>query len=392
MLNNDILNTLVLAAMLAAIVGSGVYVTQKQQPAELERLEQQQTALRLKQAEVIELLTEQAESRAKAEDAVRRWNSRYKVLPTVLTSPAVVAYLNQLTGSGFRSFDISLGGVVRRGDYSTLAYDLRGVATFEALYGFIWEVENGRGLYRINNLVVREVAEDERNRVTNVPRRLQLVQFSMTIEAYFGGAEGMSAPDSIVTVPDWVLPTRHAARDPFYPLILEALPPNSDDLVDVELDELVSVVGNAAVFRRSGSMRTVRQGERVYLGYLAEVDAKRARVAVELNKGGIRERLDLDLATGERYRMAMGGIQIIPLTAERPQRSSPPQPGTPEYRRLYGAGPLAGTSTTSDPDLSDGIGSEDAEPPQRAEPVVTQPSRGVAVRPFPGARPADDPR
>jgi hypothetical protein len=386
MISNDILNTLVLGTLLAIVAGFGFYVTQNRQPAELEILEQQETAVRLRQAEVSELLVEQAQSRALAEDALRRWNARYKVLPEYLSSPAVVAYLNQLSMDGFQSFDVTLGGVARGNGFSTLSYDVRGSGFFEALYRFVWEVENGRGLYKIRDLNLREISHDEPNPATDVPRRQQLVQFSMTVEAYFGGAEGMSAPESLMTVPDHVLPSRETAGNPFYPLVLANLPPNTDNLVDVENDELISVVGDVAVFRSSIGPRPVRQGERVYLGRLSSVDANRARVIAELNKGGIRERLEIELATGERFRQAIGPSQIVPLTAPRQARPSLPQPGTPEYRRLYGNGVFPSSDT---PDAITPVVDGDLEPSSRRNEVgVQQPDRGVAIRPFPSTRPA----
>jgi Tfp pilus assembly protein PilO len=378
MISNDILNTLVIAVLLAVIVGAGVFVTQKQQPETLERLEQEEMTLRLRRAEITELLTEQSGSRELAEDAVRRWNARYKVLPQHLTSPAVVSYLNQLSSSGFKNFDISLGGVSRGAGFSTLAYSIRGVGHFESLYRFIWEVENGRGLYRVNDLHVREVTHDEPNPVTDIPRRQQLVEFSMTLLAYFGGGEGMSAPDSVVTVPDWVLPAKVAADNPFFPLVMATLPPNTDNLVDVEMDELISVVGQTAVFRTSAGPRPVREGERIYLGRITEVDAQRARLVAELNKGGIRERLEVELASGERFRQGLGRIRLAPLNAPPPPPASPPQPGTPEYRRLYG---------NALPTAAEAFGEvEPAEPAPPEAAALPRPDRGVAVRPFPTPR------
>lgn len=377
MIPSEYLNTLVLAALVAVVAGVGAFVTQKRQPERLERLEQEETALRLRQAEIAELLAEQAGSRERAEEALRRWNARYKILPTHLTSPAVVQYLNELSRHGFRSFDITLGGVARRSGYSTLSYDVRGVAHFDALYRFIWEVENGRGLYRISDLHVREVSEEIPNPEGEVPHRVQLVQFSMTVEAYFGGAEGMSAPNTVVTVPDHVLPTRTPATNPFYPLVLEQLPPNTEGLVDVEQDVLVSVVGETAVFRGALGPRTVRRGERVYLGRLTEVDPIRARVVADLNKGGIREQVEIELATGERFRKAMGPVQLIPLDAPRPSRPGPPQPGTPEYHRLH-PDPLPGAPPAPLP-----------TPEEAASP--TRPDRGVGARTAPPLR-REEPR
>lgn len=342
-MSNDTLNTLVLSVVLALVVGFGIYVTQQKQPERMERLEQEETALRLRKAEVEELLVEKAGSAERADDALRRWNSRYKVLPEHLTSPAVVEYLNALSRVGFKTFDISLAGVTRSGAFSTLAYNVRGQGYFESLYQFIWNLENGRGLYRVRNLNVEAITIREENEETGVDRREDIVEFTMSVNAYFAGAEGMSAPDSIVVVPDHVLPAKTLAANPFYPLILDDLPPNTDNLVNVESDSLVSVIGEVAVFRDELGARPVRAGDRVYLGRITRVDPNEARIVADLNKGGIRERIEIHLATGERYRQALGNSRLAPLNGA-PPLPAPPAPGTPEARRAAAAAPASSTN------------------------------------------------
>lgn len=331
-MSTDVLNTIVLAVVLALVIGGGLFITKKKQPERLERLEQEEKALRLRQAEISELLVQEAESAERAADALRRWNSRYKVLPEQLTSPAVVEYLNALSSQGFTTFDVALGGIQRSSDFSTLSYSIEGRGYFESLYRFIWNVENGRGMYRVRNLDVQAVVENERVEDSDLPRRRDLVDFSMTLDAYFGGSEGMSAPDSFVTVPDYVLPARTPASNAFFPLVMENLPPNTDNLVEVESDSLVSVLGEVAVFRDELGARPVREGDRVYLGTISRIDPNEARVVAELNKGGIRERVEINLATGERYRQAIGTSRLSPLSSTGDQ-PAPPAPGTPEARR-----------------------------------------------------------
>ena len=146
-MSNDTLNTIVLSVVLLLVTGFGTYMTQKKQPERLERLEQEETALRLRQAEIEELLVEKAGSSERAEDALRRWNSRYKMLPDHLTSPAVVEYLNALSSTGFKTFDVSMGGLSRNGDYSTLSYGVQGEGYFSSLYQFIWNIDSLIGLF-----------------------------------------------------------------------------------------------------------------------------------------------------------------------------------------------------------------------------------------------------
>ncbi|MDX1529997.1 MAG: hypothetical protein R3362_00590 [Rhodothermales bacterium] len=342
-MTNDILNTIVLTVVLAAVVGFGVYVTQKKQPAEMARLEQEETALQLRQAEISELLVEEAGSRELAEEALRRWNARYKVLPDHLSSPDVVNYLNALSAVGFKNFDIAYEGTQRQRTFSRLSYSINGTGYFYSLYRFIWNVENGRGLYHVRNLTVDGIAVATPNPETGIERREELVTFSMTVDAYFGGSEGMSAPDSIIEVPDYVLPAREPANDLFWPLILDGLPPNTDQLVEVENDALISVVGDVAVFRSDLGPRPVREGDPVYLGEITRIDPNDGVVVADLNKGGIRERVEIRLATGERYRQALGAHRLAPLGRPAPM-PAPPQPGTPEARRANAAATAAATA------------------------------------------------
>src|SRR5690606_25127748 len=203
---------------------------------------------------------------------------------------------------------------------------------FGALYRFVWNVENGRGLYRVRSLDLKAAVEEDSNTETGIPRRRDVVDFSMTLDAYFGGADGMSAPDAFVTVPDYVLPAKTPVADPVYPLIFASLPPNTDNLVDVENDSLVSVIGQVAVFRDDLGARPVREGDRVYLGTITRVDPNEAHVVADLHKGELRERVETRPATGERYRQAIGTPRLSPLNMFD-DSPAPPAPGTREARR-----------------------------------------------------------
>ena len=340
-MSNQVINTLILTLFMAVAIGAGYYVTQKMQQAELAQLEEEAEALRLSHAEVETLLIEEAQASGSAAEALSRWNARYKVLPDHLSSPDVVGYLNALSHSGFRSFDISLGGITPGADFSTYTYNITGVAFYESLYGFIWNVENGRGLFRLRGVQIDKAVTTIPNPETGIDRQVVLARFSMSIDAYFGGSRGMSAPDSLVDVPDSVLPPRRPPINPFFPLVLQTLPPNTDDLVDLEEDEMISVIGDAVVFSHNGQMRTLRAGDHVYLGHVSHVDPNLARVVIDLNKGGIRERVELDLQTGERYRQALGSVQLDAV-AGPVMNDAPPAPGTPEARRagLYSDAPI----------------------------------------------------
>ena len=328
-MSNEVINTLILTAFLAVAAGSGYYLTQKQQPERMEALDADIEAIENRRAEVETLMADEALADEEAALALQRWNTRYKVLPAELSSPDVVAYLNALSSRGFRQFDLALSGQTQGGTASYFTYAITGQAYFESLYSFIWHIENNRAMYRIRDLNVRKLVETVED--GDVQRQVVLADFSMQVDAFYGAPSQISAPDSLTELPDAAFPPRRAAVNPFYPYILENLPPNSDDLVDVEADSLTAVIGGTAVFMRGSDLRQLRAGDRVYLGRIGSIDARTARVTVNLNRGGIRERLEIDLNTGERYRQAVGGSTLSRGPVRGPVvESAPPAPGTPE--------------------------------------------------------------
>ena len=333
-MSNEVLNTIILSVFLAAAAGGGYYVTQKKQPVRLDEVQAEIEALENREAEVETLIQQEAVASREASETLERWNTRYKVLPTNLSSADVVAYLNALSARGFHRFDLSLSGVTPGQTASYYTYQATGEAYFESLYAFIWHLENSRGLYRVRDLSVQKSVVTVGKTETSPGRPVVLAEYTMSVDAFFGTNADISAPDGSVVPPPEAFPARRAAVNPFFPFILEQLPPNVEDLVEVETDALVSVVGGTAVFERGGQLRQLRAGDRVYLGRVANVDPTRARVIIDLNKGGIRERVELDLETGERYRQALGGQRLAPTTrAVSPGpvlREAPPAPGTPE--------------------------------------------------------------
>ena len=156
-----------------------------------------------------------------------------------------------------------------------------------------------------------------------------LVSFQMQLDAIFGGAEGMSAPDAspepesqdlpvlrakseLPPVPAEVLPDAHPDANPFFPLIMGQLPPNTYGLVELEKARLVSIVGQQAIFDYEGTFHTMGVGDDVYLGQITAVDPVDGRVQARLNKGGIIDEVELYLQTGEMFRQARGAIERAP--------------------------------------------------------------------------------
>ncbi len=170
-MSNDVLNTLILSVFLAAAGGGGYYVTQKVQPAELDRIETEIEAIESREDEVETLIAEEATASEEAAATLARWNTRYKVLPSQLSSSDVVAYLNALSSRGFHRFDLSLTGVTPGQIASFYTYQVTGEAYFESLYAFIWHVENSRGPLPHPRPVGQEERHDDPRRAARARAR-----------------------------------------------------------------------------------------------------------------------------------------------------------------------------------------------------------------------------
>ena len=326
-----IYNIVILATIWVGIIVAGVYVTMFQQPEELARVEKAGKVIRLKQAELASLMNEHAVSTEKADNALNKWKARYKIIPKELSGPEVIGYLNELTRTGFEVFDISNSGSQSQGDYSYHSFSISGRGYFSELYRIVWELENNRYFYRIPELTLVHmdiVAQDEEtgNEVMKV-----MVSFQLQIDAIYSGADGMSAPDDdgvaeqgqslpgtprakteMPPVPTSVLPDQRPALNPFFPLIMSQLPPNTHNLINIEAAQLVSIVGEKAVFNENGQYRAVGVGEDVYLGQIVEVDPTLGHVKARLNKGGIIDAIELYLQSGEQFRQALGSVRKAP--------------------------------------------------------------------------------
>ena len=100
--------------------------------------------------------------------------------------------------------------------------------------------------------------------------------------------------------------------NPFQPLIMENVPPNTYRLIDIEDAELISIVGIEAIIRWQDEEYRLGVGDPVYLGQVISVDPKRGKVSVSLNKGGILERIELTMELDQLYNQARGDVQLSP--------------------------------------------------------------------------------
>ena len=120
---------------------------------------------------------------------------------------------------------------------------------------------------------------------------LFLVSFEMNTLVYFSN-DNRFAPEVFVENDLRTGPI----YDAFYPLIRNEIPPNIDELLDVQGSKLLALIPEGAfIADNNGNTYLVWEGEQVYLGYLTKIDYEENNVSFILNKGGIIEKITLEL-------------------------------------------------------------------------------------------------
>jgi len=165
-------------------------------------------------------------------------------------------------------------------------YKLSGGGNFNDVYKMIYAIEQSKELKKISKLSLSNLIRTEKDKVP-----LFLVNFEMLAQIYYS-TDNRFAPagyveNNLTTGPIY---------DCFYPLIRNEIPPNIDNLLDVQGARLLALIPEGAfIADTKGNTYLVWEGEQVYLGYLTKIDYDNNTVDFILNKGGIIEKVTLEL-------------------------------------------------------------------------------------------------
>lgn len=174
--------------------------------------------------------------------------------------------------------------------YNYYNFKLSGTASYNDLYKLIYAIEQSKELKKITSLETTNFIKVDDD---GVP--FFLSNYVMSVQVYY-------ADNNRFTVVNTRENDLRAVYlyDIFYPLIRNEIPPNSDGLLDVQTAELLALIPDGAYLSdHSGNTFLLWEGDRVYLGYLTQIDYKENKVKFILNKGGIIETVELGLDKNE---------------------------------------------------------------------------------------------
>jgi Tfp pilus assembly protein PilO len=281
-------NTLILLGFLIIILAVGAYFIVysypkklKQVKEETQRVNQQINAMSGLQIELYNLQKQIKEEQEKLAQLDKQ------ILPDV-TPAMTYSYLNSILGyAGFVKFDMLYIGSRKAQKYAYNIYDIKGEASFDNIYKFIWYLEKGPQIYRISRFDLRGV--ETRDEET---KRFQIVvPFQMEIHALYADVKDL--PPIKKTLVDVKV---EEVKNPFVPYVYRELPPNTRGLLEVERADLKAIIpGRAFVSDHTGKIHVLKEGDEVYLGYVTKIDVEKNQVEFTLNKAGIVEKFVLKL-------------------------------------------------------------------------------------------------
>ena len=175
--------------------------------------------------------------------------------------------------------------------YKYYKYRLFGTAFYNDVYKMIYAIEQSKELKKIlstsfDNFV--KVNEE------GIPQ--YFVTYNIECAVYYSDNDRYA---SSVSKENRLIP--NPIYDVFYPLIRNEILPNIDGLLDVQSAQLLAIIPEGAFLVDSkGTTYLLWEGDKVYLGYLTEIDYNSNVVHFVLNKGGIIEKLTLTLEKKEQ--------------------------------------------------------------------------------------------
>lgn len=284
-------NSIALGILLLLIVGVGSYIRAFNLPRQAQAIEKEVKRIDEELQNTPNLINEFNDLSAVLTDTQKRWETRNKDIPPVDVTAQSYAYFSHIIDmSGPIKLDMLYTGLQSRGTYGYNIYQLRGEAPFQNLYKFIWYLENDRKLYKIQTISLKGL--EIPGTMTEDPK--VLVTFDMVVHAYFSSVAELSS-----SLGERRLRPNSLNVDPFTPVISSGLPPNSQMLVEIERSTLKAVIpGKAFVEDQSNTIRTLQEGDEVYLGYVTKIEPETGRLECTLNKGGIIEKVDLKIRYG----------------------------------------------------------------------------------------------
>ncbi|MBI5807918.1 MAG: hypothetical protein HZA74_05910 [Ignavibacteriales bacterium] len=281
-------NTVIIAIILVGIILVGGLFDFVYQKGKIKDKQQKIKELKLYQMDT-DALKEQLvflQKRVAQLDSILA-NRKY-VIPYNITQASFFDFVNKVSFdfSPYSYANIEFQDTEPSTNFMMYNYIVSGVAEFDDFFHLIYAIEESKYLKKISNL---ELSNNIKVDQDGTPH--YLVNYKFRAKVYFSNDERFSFKGGFENRLN-----ANPAYDIFYPLIRMEIPPNKDGLLDVQTAQLLALIPDGAFLAdASGNTFLLWEGDKVYLGYLTNINYQNNEVNFVLNKGGIIENVKLQL-------------------------------------------------------------------------------------------------
>lgn len=279
-------NTIVLGVFFLLIAGGGFVYWFFIQPKQLNAANQNIRRLERELQELPALIEQVKSLTAQYFETKRKYDSRSKEIPTTDITSQTYAYMSKgIDEAGFVKFNMIYSGSKDFPNWGYNTYLLQdGEAQFGNLYKFVYYLENGKRLYKINALTLAQKEEVD----AKTGETKKWIAFTMDLRAYYTRITELSTSLAAKALGMTVAPF-----DPFNPLILQQLAATAPlGQIDASSVEVKAVLPGKAFILYGGELQVLHVGDRVWRGYLSKIIPQQSKVEFILDEGGIVRRVE----------------------------------------------------------------------------------------------------
>ena len=275
-------NTLILLVVLLLIGASGYLFIRFYQQPKIEQLEEEVSSLQTEYDRKKAIADQLPALEVQFEESKMFIENFDKTLFRTNNPDRTYRYLSLLSDTDPIEFDFVFSDSTSNDRYGIIQSQLSGRGPYTAVLNFLTRIENSEPVQKIEQLVISPVNEAE---------EYSFVSFTLRLSSYYDKLNYFNAS----LTPDISGPISFASYNPFYPLIRN-VEPNTENRINIEQSQLVGIgSGMVYLLDQNGSLQTLQEGDRVYLGILQTININQGIANFRLNKGGIIESVSLEV-------------------------------------------------------------------------------------------------
>jgi len=287
-MNTKLKNTLIILVILIFIVAVGIVFTYLIQRGKIKDREKKIKDLTVYQLDTETLQDKLLQAKRKVAQLDSVLATRKYILASNVSQSKFFDFVNQVSYSfsQFSYVNVEYVDLKASKNYNEYGYMLNGVAEYSDFNKLLYAIEQSKAIKKVslielsNNVKLDE--EQEPHYLVNYKIKTSILFSDDPKVATAEYKENSLTPNPVY--------------NSFYPLIRSEIPPNRDHLLDVQNAKLLALIPDGAFLSdASGNTYLLWEGDKVYLGYITKIDYEKNQVQFILNKGGIIEKLTLDL-------------------------------------------------------------------------------------------------